>query len=80
MEQHPVITRARPGDLIRVIRYLEHRHGIEVRDFQMTLLFKSPLTTNESLPTDELLLPEEPENTTNQVLGTTFSDSEGDIG
>ena len=68
------------GDLVRVMGYVEDRHGIEVRDFQMTLLFKSPLTTNESLPTDELLPPEEPENTINQVLGTTFSDSEGDIG
>ena len=47
MEQHPLITRARRGDLIRVIRYVEDRHGLEVRDFQMTLLLKSPLTTGE---------------------------------
>ena len=53
VEQHPLITRARPGDLIRVIRYLEHRHGIEVQDFQMTLLFKSPLTTDELFPPKE---------------------------
>ena len=37
-EQHPLITRARCGDLIRVMVYVEDRHGLEVRDCQMTLL------------------------------------------
>ena len=38
VENHPVITRARCGDLIRVIRYVKDRHGLHVRAFQMTLL------------------------------------------
>ena len=53
MEQHPVITGARRGDLIRVMRYVEGRHGLEVRDFQMTLLHKNPLLTEEPMPADE---------------------------
>ena len=58
MEQHPVITWARHGDLIRVIRYVEDRHGLGVRSFQMTLLHKNTtdeLTLNDDdpLPTDE---------------------------
>ena len=53
-----MITNACRGDLVRVMGYVEDRHGIEVRDFQMTLLFKSPLTTDES--TDELFPPKEP--------------------
>ena len=28
VEEHPVITGARRGDLIRVMRYVEGRHGI----------------------------------------------------
>ena len=51
-EQHPLITRARRGDLIRVVIYVEDRHGLEVRDCQMTLLHKSPLPTEEPLPTE----------------------------
>ena len=43
MEQHPVISGARRGDLIRVMRFVEERHRLEVRDFQMTLLHKSPI-------------------------------------
>ena len=38
VENHPVITRARRGDLIRVILYVENRHWLHVRAFQMTLL------------------------------------------
>ena len=38
VEKHPVITGARRGDLIRVIRYVEDRHGLGVQSFQMTLL------------------------------------------
>ena len=66
VEQHPLITRARRGDLIRVIRYVEDRHGLEVRDFQMTLLLKSPLTTEEPSPTDGLLPTEEHDKTKGQ--------------
>ena len=43
MEEHPVITEARRGDLIRVLRYVEGSHNLEVRDFQMTLFHKNPL-------------------------------------
>ena len=42
VEQHPVITRAHRGDLIRVIRYVNDTHGLIVKDFLMTLLHKSP--------------------------------------
>ena len=42
VEQHPVISRARRGDLIRVIRYVRDKHGLVVKDFKMTLLHKSP--------------------------------------
>ena len=66
LEQHPVTTRARRGDLIRVIRYVEDRHGLEVRDFQMTLLLKSPLATGEPSPTDELSPTEEHNKTKGQ--------------
>ena len=38
VENHPVITRARRGDLIRVILYVEDRQWLHVRAFQMTLL------------------------------------------
>ena len=38
VENDPVITRARRGDLIRVILYVENRHWLHVRAFQMTLL------------------------------------------
>ena len=38
MEKHPVITRVRRGDLIRVIRYVEDRYGLHIRAFQVTLL------------------------------------------
>ena len=37
VNQHPVTTRARRGDLIRVVRYVEDRHGLHVRAFRMTL-------------------------------------------
>ena len=47
MEEHPVITGARRGDMIRVMRYVEGHHGLEVRDFQMTLFHKNPLQTEE---------------------------------
>ena len=60
VEQHPVITGARRGDLIRVLRYVEGNHGLEVRHFQMTLLHKSPSPTKEPSPTDEVLPTEEP--------------------
>ena len=53
VEQHPVITGARRGDLIRVMRYMEGRHGLEVRDFQMTLLHKNLLPIEEPMPADE---------------------------
>ena len=43
VEEHPVITVARCGDLIRVLRYVGDRHNLEVRDFQMTLFHKNPL-------------------------------------
>ena len=52
VEQHPVITGARRGDLIRVMRYVEDRHMLEVRDFQMTLLHKNPLLTEEPMLAD----------------------------
>ena len=54
MEQHPVITGARCGDLIRVIRYVEDRHKLEVRDFQMTILHKNPLPTDKPMPETNL--------------------------
>ena len=38
VEKHPVITGARRGDLIRVIRFVEDRHDLGVQSFQMTLL------------------------------------------
>ena len=41
VEHHPVITRARRGDLIRVIRYVKDTHGLSVKDFKMTLLHRS---------------------------------------
>ena len=44
VEQHPVMTRARRGDLIRVIRYVKDTHGLVVKDFKMTLLHKSPVS------------------------------------
>ena len=43
VEEHPVITGARRGDLIRVMRYVGQSERFEVRDFQMTLLHKSPI-------------------------------------
>ena len=52
VEEHPVITGARRGDLIRVLRYAENRHNLEVRDFQMTLFHKNPLPTDEPLEAD----------------------------
>ena len=52
VEQHPLITGARRGDLIRVLRYAENRHNLEVRDFQMTLFHKNPLPTDEPLEAD----------------------------
>ena len=52
MEEHPVITEARRGDLIRVLRYVEGSHNLEVRDFQMTLFHKKPLPTDEPLEAD----------------------------
>ena len=66
VEQHPVITRARRGDLIRVIRYVEDRHGLVVRDFQMILLHKSPFPTEETLPTNQLSPTEENDKTKSQ--------------
>ena len=60
MEQHPLITQARRGDLIRVMIYVEEWHGIEVRDCQMTLLHKYPLATEEPLPTEGPLPAGEP--------------------
>ena len=72
VEQHPVITEARRGDLIRVMRYVEGRHGLEVRDFQMTLLHKKPLTTEEPSSSEEPsptedLMPEDNSLPTNEV-------------
>ena len=52
VEEHPVITEARRGDLIRVLRYVEGSHNLEVRDFQMTLFHKKPLPTDEPLDAD----------------------------
>ena len=52
-EQHPLLTRARCGDLIRVMIYVEDRHGLEVRNCQMTLLHKSPLLTYQPTPTEQ---------------------------
>ena len=48
MEQHPLTTRARRGDLIRV------------RDCQMTLLHKNPLPTEETSPREETSPTDEP--------------------
>ena len=53
VEQHPVITGARGGDLIRVLRYVGGHHGLQVRDFQMTILHKNPSPKEEDTPTDE---------------------------
>ena len=44
VEHHPVITRARRGDLIRVIRYVKDTHGLSVKDFKMTLSHRSPVS------------------------------------
>ena len=60
MEQHPLITRARRGDLVRVMIYVEGRHGLQVWDCQMTLLHKNPLPTEEPLTTEEPLPTEQP--------------------
>ena len=38
VENHPVITRARRGDLIRVILYVENMQWLHVLAFQMNLL------------------------------------------
>ena len=58
MEEHPVISGARRGDMIRVMRYVEGHYGLKVRDFQMTLFHKNPLQTEEPkeepLPADEV--------------------------
>ena len=43
VEEHPVITGARRGDLIRVMRYVEGGHRIYVWDFQMSVFHKNPL-------------------------------------
>jgi len=59
-EQHPLITQARNGDLIRVWVFVEGRHGLQVRNCQMTLLHKSPLSTEEPLPTEQPLPREQP--------------------
>ena len=53
VEQHPLITGARGGDLIRVLRYVGGHHGLQVRDFQMTILHKNPSPKEEDTPTDE---------------------------
>ena len=53
VEQHPLITRAHRGDLIRVMIFVEDRHGLEVRDCQMTLLHKNPFPTEEPLSTEQ---------------------------
>ena len=53
MEEQPLLTRARRGDLIRVMVYVEDRHGLEVRDCQMTLLHKNPLPTEEPSATEQ---------------------------
>ena len=50
LEQHPVISKAQRGDLIRVVRYVEGRHGrhgLDVRAFKMTLLLKNPSSEKE---------------------------------
>jgi len=50
LEQHPVISKAQRGDLIRVVIYLEGRHGrhgLHVRAFKMTLLLKNPSSEKE---------------------------------
>ena len=52
-EQHPLLTRARHGDLIRVVIYVEDWHGLEIRDCQMTLLHKNPLPTEEPSATEQ---------------------------
>ena len=53
VKQHPLITTACRGDLIRVMIYVEDRHGLEVRDCQMTLLHKNPLPTEEPSATEQ---------------------------
>ena len=60
LEQHPLITRACRGDLIRVVIYVEDRHGLEVRDCQMTILHKNPLQTEGPLSTEQPLPTEQP--------------------
>ena len=59
VEQHPLITRAHRGDLIRVMLYVEDRHRLQVQDCQMTLLHKNPLPEEEPSPTEEPLPTEE---------------------
>ena len=53
VEQHPLISTARRGDLIRVMIFVEDRHGLQVRNCKMTLLHKNPLPTEEPLPTEQ---------------------------
>ena len=53
VEQHPLISTARRGDLIRVMIFVEDRHGLQVRDCQMTILHKNPLQTEEPLSTEQ---------------------------
>ena len=53
VEQHPLITQARRGDLIRVMIYVENWYGLQVQDCQMTLLHKNPLSTEEPSLTEE---------------------------
>ena len=47
VEEQPLLTRARRGDLIRVMIYVEDRYGLQVQDCQMTLLHKNPLPKEE---------------------------------
>ena len=50
LEQHPVISKAQRGDLIRVVSDVEARHGrhgLDVRAFKMTLLLKNPSSEKE---------------------------------
>ena len=60
MDQHPLISAARRGDLIRVMIFVEDRHGLQVRDCQMTLLHKNPLPTEETSPREETSPTDEP--------------------
>ena len=53
MEQHPLISTARRGDLIRVMIFVEDRHGLQVRNCKMSLWHKNPLPTEEPLPTEQ---------------------------